>query len=229
MATRTLTQLIAEVRQRADSETDDTFVTDAEVTRLINESIKELYDLLITHRGPEWYAVSSTASTTPGIDSYSLPSTMYKLYGVDVANSGGDPVDVKQFMFAERNRFPRSGGWSNLYDVRYRLVGSKIQFIPVPASTHTYTLWYAPLFTDLSSGSDTFDGINGWEEYAVVDAAAKVMEKEDNDSSALMARKAHMLNRILSLSTSRDEAGPQRRIDVTQDPLLDEDGYRWRY
>ena len=57
--TRTRLELRTEVRQRADMVNSD-FVTDNEINRYLNESISELYDMLISAKGQEWYIKTLT-------------------------------------------------------------------------------------------------------------------------------------------------------------------------
>lgn len=61
----------------------------------------------------------------------------------------------------------------------------------------------------------TVDGVNGWEEYLVVDAAIKALQKEESDVSVLLAQKALLQRRIESAATNRDAAEPARVVDVT--------------
>lgn len=219
MSTRTLTQLLAEVRQRADSTSDDSFITDAELTRYINQSAKELYDLLIQNQGQEYYLSRSTTNFVNGTDTYSLPATFYKLLGVDINGSNGDVDSAKPYMLDERNAY-LNYPWPYLSGepVFYRISGANIEFIPMPGTSATsYTLLYIPAFVDLvfpDVGNTPFDGFNGWEEYVVVDAAMKMLEKEESDTSALAMRKALLVRRIESLSANRDAGAPERVKDT---------------
>lgn len=60
----------------------------------------------------------------------------------------------------------------------------------------------------------TVDGISGWEEYIILDAAIKARIKEESDIQALMIQKASMLDRINQLSESRDASLPSRVSDT---------------
>lgn len=48
------------------------------------------------------------------------------------------------------------------------------------------------------------DGVSGWEEYVIIDAAIKAMIKEESDVSGLMVQKNAMLDRISSMAEGRD-------------------------
>jgi hypothetical protein len=59
------------------------------------------------------------------------------------------------------------------------------------------------------------EGINGWDEYVIVDAAIKCLIKEESDPSALMATKQNLLARVESAAANRDSAIPERISDTS--------------
>jgi hypothetical protein len=214
---RTLTNLIADTRQRAGMESSQ-FVTDAEVTEYLNQSIAELYDLVLAARGEEYYSASGSFSTSPGIQTYSLPASFMQLLGVDVT-LGGVTFTITPYNFAARNAFNQWRAWTAMawgpgQAVYYRLQASNISFIPTPTGVYTVNLWYVPCATRLSGPGDTFDGFNGWEEYVVVDAAMKCLEKEESDVSQLAARKMSLTARIQGMAGNRDAGNPETVSDV---------------
>ena len=66
--------------------------------------------------------------------------------------------------------------------------------------------------TFMSGGLDDgeFDGISGWEEYVIIDAAIKMLVKEESDTSALNAAKQAMLIRIKAAAAGRDAGEPPK-------------------
>jgi hypothetical protein len=108
--------------------------------------------------------------------------------------------------------------------LRYRLQGSNIVFEPSPSNNLSIRLTYVPRFTDLSSDTDTFDGINGWEDYVIIDAAIKMLAKEESDVSTLYQMKRDIKTRIEEMSRFRDAAQVDTITDV-QDGYYDE--WRW--
>lgn len=205
MSVRTLAQLREEVRDRADVRYATEFLSDAEVDRFINQSIRELYDLLIENSDQEFFATWDLIALD-GSPSYPLPGNFYRLLGVDYA-VGGRWVAMDSFRFRERNAEP-SG------TPRYRLRSDEITIIP-RSTTGLARLWYIPKAVELIGDLDTFNGYNGWEEYVVVDAAAKCREKEQTDASELYARKVALRQRIESLAAKRDAGTPEVVTDVT--------------
>jgi hypothetical protein len=65
-----------------------------------------------------------------------------------------------------------------------------------------------------TSVNNQIDGVNGWEEFIVVDAAIKALEKAEYDTSTLMVSKAALLKRIEDAATNRDTGAPMSVSDV---------------
>lgn len=62
--------------------------------------------------------------------------------------------------------------------------------------------------------STTIDGVSGWEEYIVVDAAMKAMGKEESDVSLLAGQKLMMKQRLIDMAANRDAANPATVADT---------------
>lgn len=215
MLTVTLAQLRTQARQRADME-NSTFISDSELNSYINASYAELYDLLIATY--EDYNISSdTISIVANTSSYSLPSNFYKLRGVDlVLDALGNAVTLKPFNFQERNSYMFTPTWNvvGLSYLRYHMQGNSIKFVPVPNTNQTVKLWYIPAITRLTLDADTVDGVNGFEEYIVIDAAMKMRIKEESDIQELVMQKEAMRQRIQAMAASRDAGSPEKVSDI---------------
>lgn len=217
--TMTLTMLINAVRQRADM-VNSQFCTDAELTSYINQSYFELYDLLVSRYGDNYYVVTPPPSfQTDGTTfQYPLPADFYKLLGVDLALAPNldSFITIKPFMFADRNRYsvPNFQSFYGVTNLRYRLNGNNLWLTPIPAANQTIRLWYIPRMATLAAPSDTADGISGWTEYIIVDAAMKALNKEESDCSVLMADKAGLIARIEAAAENRDAGSPPKVADT---------------
>lgn len=83
------------------------------------------------------------------------------------------------------------------------------------------------------SYTQTMDWVNGWEEYIVVDAAIKILGKEESDATIMGGRKAALLGRIQSIAENRDQGEPGKTVDVMGnymwggDGTSNGDGYGW--
>jgi hypothetical protein len=60
----------------------------------------------------------------------------------------------------------------------------------------------------LSLTTDTFDGINGWEEFVIVDAAIKCMIKQELGTQELEKQKKDLIRRIEAMAPNRDADAP---------------------
>jgi hypothetical protein len=214
MASVDLLALRTRARQRADME-NSRFVSDSELNTYINASIKELYDLLIASRGENYYVTGPISiDLVPGTSSYPLEADFYKLLGVDWVQSTTEASSLKEFKWQERNFF-RTPFASNEYsNLRYQIRGNNIVFIPTPNNGQNVQYWYIPQASNLTSDDDTFDGINGWEEYVIIDAAIKMRVKEESPVDYLILAKQEMKDRIKQSSQGRDSLHPSRVVDV---------------
>lgn len=221
MASITLAQLRELARQRADQEyvagvsEANKFVTDSELNGYINRSIEELYDLIISCYGNDYYADQYPITLTADEDTYALPTAFYQLLGVDLVITSDQRYSLKPFMFQERNDFRNYP--ANTYQgpaYRYHLRGNNIVFQPTPTAGNNAVIWYIPLAVVLTSDSDTMQGFNGWEEYVIIDAAIKMAIKQEDDITNLKQAKNDMIVRIKTMADNRDSGFPQRVQDV---------------
>ncbi len=211
----TLSSLRTRVRARADMKNSN-FVEDSELNQYINSSYQELYDLLVASFEDYYTAAPTSFTVSSGSNTYDLPSDFYKLRGVDFSTDGSNYYTMQPFDFANRNNFNNSVGVLSGYQFqnKYRIVGDKLYFTPEDSAAGSYRLWYVPRATTLASDSSTLDGINGWEEYVVVDAARKCLAKEESDTTFLIAEKEALRQRIIAMSARRDAGMPKSITDL---------------
>ncbi len=228
-------------KQRADR-VNSQFVTDAEWRSYINQSMFELYDLLITLYEDMYVATPVKFNCDGTTFLYPLPNgsntfenaingstitpkPFYKLLGVDLGlNTANNAyVTIPKFNFADRNNFVYPNTASTIYGVfnlRYRLIGlNQIEFIPTPSAGQNIRLWYIPRLTELLQDTDTTDiGISGWIEYVIVKAAFYALTKEESDTSALVLQLAALQKRIEESASNRDAGMPDTITNVRRGP-----------
>lgn len=215
-----LDSLQLQVRQRANLERDQDLVPDTELTQYLNNSIGEFWDLLLA---ADSAAVRSTTQLAiiAGTDTYALPGDFYKLLGVEMQVTAGattDWRDVRRCPFEERNRrtwsLPRPGG----VPFRYFLSGTagvmNLVLRPMPQGAATVRAWYCPVAPTLANPGDVLDGVDGLEEFVIVDAAIKCAQKEEGDVSVLLAQKQALVARIQAAAKDRDQSEPAAMNDV---------------
>ncbi len=227
---------LGQIRLLAQQEADrvnSNFVTTPEWNNYINQSAFELYDLLTTVYEDYYLAPaaqfttdgSSTQYNLPnGISSFTnqagasfVPAAFYKLLGVDLCLNGNAYITLHKFDFMSRNRSIYSNNTNSFLgsvNLKYRVMGNKITFMPTPNAGQTIQLWYIPRMTQLLKDIDILDGVSGWTEYVIVDAAIKALTKEESDTTALMVRKEGLKRRIEESAMNRDAGQPDTITSV---------------
>jgi hypothetical protein len=213
-------------QQRADR-VNSNFVTKEEWNSYINQSYTELYDLLVTLYEDYYVAPPLTFQTDGSTSQYTLPNgsnfsgapAFYKLLGVDCGLGANNNawVTLHKFDFISRNRyvFPNvTSTFLGVFNLRYRVVGNTLFFIPTPSANQYIRLWYIPRVATLLKDSDMLQSISGWVEYVIVDAAIKCLQKEESDVTVLMAQKQMLIDRIQSSAMNRDAGQPDTISDV---------------
>jgi hypothetical protein len=213
-------------QQRADR-VNSNFVTKEEWNSYINQSYAELYDLLVTLYEDYYVAAPLTFITDGSTNQYTLPNgsnfngapAFYKLLGADcgLGANGNAWVTLHKFEFISRNRyvFPNvTSTFLGVFNLRYRVVGNTLFFIPTPSANQYIRLWYIPRVNTLLKDSDMLESVSGWIEYVIVDAAIKCLQKEESDVSVLLAQKQMLIDRIQSSAMNRDAGQPDTISDI---------------
>lgn len=196
----TLTDLKTDIRNRTDMNDTD-IITEVELTSYINSSITELYDLLVSKYGDDYYLSSSSITMASGAYQVTLPNNFLKIKGVDLVE-GNKTTALNTFNFKNRNR-------KGL--LQWRVMGNNLIFTDdEKAGSKSLVVWFVPSCVKLTMGADTFDGINGWEEYVIVDCMIKCYQKEEQDVSITFAQKQALISRIELAAANRNAAEPER-------------------
>lgn len=213
-------------RQRADKEGSG-FIQDSELIGYINSSLTALYDLLVGAYGNDYYATTFPLTTIFNQQYYDLPDDFYKLIGIDYLIGPQEALTLKPYQFNERNRYRIGTFWNAITGVagpRYMITKNQLSFLPIPDGGYNLELHYIPSCPKLVSLTDEFDGINGWEEYVVLDAAMKMLKKEETSVKDLKDEQDEIVSRINQMAENRD-AGQSFRVTDTRNI----DGYSYGY
>lgn len=209
--TRTLTQLIAEVRDRADIEGSQ-HITDAQITRYINQSGAALHAKLVDFDQDEFVEISTGPCLAPESDGAThVEMPAYRVLVVSASINGVD-TRLDRFNWTERPGATDAGRSGPPH--MYRWVGNEIVIVPPLPTGTTVTVYSIGAFVDMSAGSDTYDGRDGWEEWVVWDAAIKCLVKEESDARQAMAERDAVFARIKGQMLARDLHRPARVQDV---------------
>lgn len=168
----TVQDLINQIREESDMQNSG-FVSDLAIATHINNSGKELYDILVGAYGNNYFLSPPANFNTDNInDTFPLPNgvltfndnngnpfiaaPLYKLATVDL-QLGATPqsyVTLKTFPMNERNRYsvPNFQSFFGFTNLRYILYGmNSIWFTPLPASGLTIRLRYVPRMPNIVS------------------------------------------------------------------------------
>tara|TARA_Y100000593_G_scaffold14361_1_gene27173 strand:- start:6151 stop:6774 length:624 start_codon:yes stop_codon:yes gene_type:complete len=192
---------------------NSSFITDSELNGYISASYAELYDLLV-QSGLIYFTPGTHTITASGSETYALPSDYYGTVRVDRL-SGSDYIPLVEYMITERTSYENNGGSNS---IGYSVQGANISLLPAP-SAGTYRHIYIPAPVDLTASADstTIDGVSGWEEFIVVDAARKMLQKEESSTVAVERDIARLRVRIEEMAQNRAWATPRRVVDVQGD------------
>lgn len=227
---------------RADKLNSD-FLTTDEWNSNINQSIYELYDILVTKFGDDYFMAPFVTFSTTGATSYPLPDgsttiggsvpvAMYKLIGVDCGVAVGNNawVTLPRFNWIDRNKFIYPQLQANalgVFNLSYRQMGNYLYFIPNPSAGQYIRLSYVPILTPLLQDTDMLSfSISGWSELIIVDAAIKALLKEESfdQANALMGIKTRILERIETTAANRDVGQPNTISDTRGNAGFYDDG-----
>lgn len=205
MSSVTLSTLQTNVRNRTDKDDTDRW-PDSLLTTVLNDSIKELWDTLIIYNPDP--ITTSYDYTTDGTEDYALPSDLYAIRGVDLEHSTNNVSTLTPFSFAERNIYKTLplGLYGDFYGVPmyYDRRGNNLIIAPYSSSGETLTLYYIAYPTTLSSASDSIDFQNGWEDFVLWSAAARLTPRDEEQENAnlFLAFKNEALQRIKTAAIS---------------------------
>lgn len=205
---KTLTQLIAAVRQLSNTENSG-FVTDAEITERVKEAYLELYDIVVDSF--ETYFLSSasyTLTSTPTGAVAALPADMYKALGLDrdPGTTRSRTVD-RLHSYYERNAPGR---------LSYDIDGDNLYVFPYSDAAGSYALRYvptAPAIVDDVSLAALPSALQKWELFVQLHPAVAILDKREMDSSSLQGRLATLKGRIVDMAKRRD-------VEPKQVPLV---------
>ncbi len=160
--------------------------SDADITRVINTQLTELYDVLVAAGPPDYYLKTSTITTVSGTTAYTLPTDFRSLVAVLAPVLDGTSRQYRVDMFDESQR----------------------SYYQPPQAAVQLTLEYVPAPPVLALDADVFDGVSGWDELIVLLSARQLLRKQRRDVSDLDRAIAELRARVVSLAPQRQLAGP---------------------
>lgn len=185
----------------------------------LNLEVSTLWDALVSAH--EDYAIRhKMIDTRADQETYILPEDFYKFRKVFPVVSGNRGYALRKFQLKDLGDADTLTPirTTRIEDTKYRIIGNRLMLHPVPTSSDALELWYVPQCKQITQAEEKLDFRfpNGWEEYVIEGLAAKMLEKEESDSSAQRAAQGRALGRILSMVEDRDAGEPFQMIDVEE-------------
>lgn len=221
--TRTLTLLLGDLRYVSDSQGLLGRHTDTSLTRLLNQSIQRLREKVSANGITHFLVSTSTPTMTVGptapyhfgvIDFSAVSPNVVRVYGIDVTRNGST-YELDGVPFTARNDYQDGDGARNGPPVAFaNFQTAKVAIFPPSDSAYSYVAWYLPVLADLASGSDTFDGVAGWEEWVLWDCLPSMVTRDTHAAviQLIESRRAELWTDIVRGSHSVNrKAAPQRR------------------
>lgn len=207
----TLATLKRRARVHADQE-DSTFVTDEALVDFLNISLAALYDKLVVLW--EDYKIIRDEVLVNG-ETFVFGDDFFKLLSFRVQTMDGKFRQLKRCGASDEDYLLNASGLRP-EEHRYRLEGDRtIRFVPAYASDTVVKLSYIPLRGPLVDDADSEDWPQGWEEWAVVDVAIKMVSKAEQSTTALEKLQAKAERHLEESAPQRDENDVARVQDVT--------------
>lgn len=242
--------------QQCADRVDSNFVVNSEWNAFIRLAMYELYDLLITsyedyNIAPFAYINTQPTLVAGALQQFPLPNgtnnylggmypngtgaalpKFYKLAGVDlgVNTSNNAWVTINRFDYIDRNAYVYPNSTSTIYGVynmRYRVMGNNIAFIPTPAGNQQIRLTYQPVLVALLQDTDlTTIGYSGYLRYVIVRSAKYALDKEEGiDTGKLTEELLFLKTRIEQSAQNRDVGQPDTISETRKDSVYGGTGW----
>lgn len=181
-------------------ENSSSFITDDEITHMLNDSIADVYAQMVNVNDGSLFATLSPQLVKIGDNAFQLPSDFLRLVDVNIYTGSrwvpAFPSDPQEYLeLLTRN-------YNGDHDVRY--------FLKLNPSQDRYELFLFPAKTianigvryiqsapTLSVAADTLKWPSNWHQPVVVDTAIKMLVKEESDPSGLIFEYERALKRVL--------------------------------
>jgi hypothetical protein len=166
---------------------NDTHVTDVELYRALTAGVADTWDTLLSMGIGTEGVKKVTFTATAGTSEYALATIV----------PAGDFFQVSRLVTEDPD--------GRLRPIS-RINPSEQYAYRAPQAGATMRLYYFPTAPTFTTGAETFDGINGWEEHAIMCAACYVKAKKEDDTGPFRARKRELELRMAVMANRlRDE------------------------
>lgn len=228
------TALALRARERADM-VGSTFVSDAEVLRYLENGWQELYGVIVIDN-PKSLRLERTHTVNEGVATVGIgvdgtaKFEVKRIHAVLLLEGGVEMELLRPAALREILSTYRTGarGRPMAYELNGIISASlpdktfqQLRIGPIPDKAYQVKLFYSPMLklTDLIplEEGESASGIphNDWAQYVVLCAAIAMRDKEESDTSVLLAEKAHLLENMRSSWNPDDVSEADRVVQVS--------------
>ena len=237
--TRTLAQLRSDLEYLADIQNLTSRHDTANKNRAINQAIQAFREKL-SAEGIAHYLQPNTVTLTPGatspypfgvLDLSAFSPQVVRVYRVHVTVDNR-VYDLEGVEFTEVTRY--QDDWSGIRSGIPVAFASqttyKLALMPPPDGAYSAVVWYLPVLPDLSNDSDTFDGVAGWEDWVVLDAAVRIANRDRDQTQIALLKEERVIRwaEIIHSASRVNRATTTRRRDTVGERVLRERYAKWR-
>lgn len=223
--TRTLAQLRSDLDLLADVQGFTARHTDASKNRYINQAIQRFREKL-SIEGIGHFLQPATVTLTAGatapypfatVDLVALSPQVVRVFAVHVTvDNRVIPLEGVEWNEITRYQSPLSGVAPGVPVAFASQTTTKLAIMPPPNAAYTAVVWYLPLLPDLVGDSDTFDGVAGWEDWVVYEAAIPLANRDRDQAqiASIGAERDRHWAEIIRSAGRVNRASTTRRRDT---------------
>lgn len=201
--------MIQEVRDISDTPGTN-FTTDTMITRWLNLGLRKVYEMAYAADPDAYNLKDGSITTAQGTPDYTLPTDFWHMKKVSCA-TGSEKWPIRKMDIGGKSTFYVNQGrplrW-HFYD------RTKIRLYPTPDGVYTISLLYVPCFSPLADAAETFDGINGWEEFGIAEAAMKCRVRDEGEIGEFRMIMEMVRDQIAEMAKERDHGEGDSIEDV---------------
>lgn len=215
----TLAQLRQRLRELTDTETSRHF-TDTELNSRLSASYAK-YHAKLVRAGLGYFTEVPVQFTSAGGANITLPADFFAFLRVDYQLNVETWDPLEEVPIQEIHRYLPSAARA----FGYRLTGPlALTFYPTPPSGQVYRYIYIQNAADLTTDGQTVDGVAGWEEAILFDAALKALMKEnEGDAPPLIVAERNALDARIDEEAEMRNLATNRRVARVRSDRPDRD------
>lgn len=163
--------------------------TASAVVSYINESLQQMYAMLMECYGDDYFGQSYTLTTTASVPTSSLPPDFHKLISIAWRRDANTSYPVHMASASEAHRSTLAAQDWERARPKYRMTSAALQWCPVPSGAYVVDLWYVAIPADLAAGTDVVSVGPGWVQWVVHDVCTKIATRlRDGESRSFFAQ-----------------------------------------